>query len=129
MSKALAILALLLLTSTARAERVGDSAFLRAVAIVEGAPTGQRGLRSERSPWQLMPRVWAHYPGTAEQRARRHLAWLQALLQRRGVAVVPFNLALCWNAGAARALGGRAPISSYDYARRVCAVLATLPSP
>jgi hypothetical protein len=35
----------------------------------------------------------------------------------------PFNLALCWNAGLSKTLSGRAPVSSYDYARRVVAIM------
>lgn len=51
--------------------------------------------------------------------AATHLAWLRRELRRAGAADNAFNLALCWNAGLTRVLQGRAPMASYDYARRV----------
>jgi hypothetical protein len=100
------------------------AAFLGAVAEVEDW-RGQRGAAGEIGPWQMMPRTWASYRGTAEDRARAHLAWLRATLERRGVEPSPFNLALCWNAGLHATLTGRAPVASYDYARRVVALMET----
>jgi len=51
--------------------------------------------------------------------ALKHLAWLAAKLEARGVPASPFNLAAAWNAGLARYTSGRAPERAYHYALRV----------
>ncbi len=103
--------------------RAGDDvAMLAGIAEVEDW-RGQRGSSGEIGPHQMMPGTWASYAGTTAERAVKHLAKIRSELQRHGAAVVPFNIALCWNAGIGRALSGRAELRHYDYARRVCARL------
>lgn len=91
---------------------------------------GHDGAAGERGPWQITPAVWRqHCPAwsfeTARQRGRaricaeRHLAWLSDGLLRKGIAPVPFMLALAWNAGLTGATNGRAPVRAYEYAVRV----------
>ena len=92
---------------------------LAGIAEVEGWQ-GRVGPAGEMGPWQMLPRVWVSYAGTAEQRAVKHLRYLEKELLQAGVDPQPFNLALAWNAGLAAVLRGRAPARAYDYARRVC---------
>lgn len=105
-------------------ERLAD-----AIRLVEGY-RGVPGAMGEDGPYQIRAATWAqHMPGipfarvvherTARICARRHLTWLALRLEGRGVPASPFNLALCWNAGLARTLSGRAPERAYDYACRV----------
>lgn len=100
---------------------------LVAIAQVEDW-RGRPGKAGEIGPWQMLPavrldRLLEMDVGTWTDRniARAHLVWIERELGRRGVAVVPFNVALVWNAGLERTVTGRAPVKSYDYARRVCA--------
>lgn len=93
---------------------------LRAIALVEsGADPRAVGAHGERGQFQMSPAVVASCGGHGEREAARHLHWLERQLAAKGVALLPFNLALAWNAGASAATSGRAPISSYEYARRV----------
>lgn len=119
--KTLPVICLALLLMSAPAARAA-CAELRAIAMVEDWQ-GRRGAAGERGPWQMMPGTWAQYTGTAEERAAQHLSWLRRQLVRQGVEPSAFNLALCWNAGLRATVTGRAPVSSYDYARRVVAIL------
>jgi hypothetical protein len=127
----LALLVVSLVTLPVVARASDDREFFYGIAVVENTPRG-RGAAGEQTPLQLHPlTIEQHAPGfrgeldpiQAMRIARRHLAWLRAQLVRRGVDPSPFNLALCWNAGLSKTLSGRAPVSSYDYARRVVAIM------
>ena len=122
------LLFLLSVIGTAAADKCFDDArFLQAVAIVENSPAGTVGAAGERGAHQLLPVNFHRYSGTEVQRAAQHLDALKAECRRRQIVIIPFNLALMWNAGGPKTADGRAPISSYDYARRVCAVMEALP--
>jgi hypothetical protein len=59
-----------------------------------------------------------------EERGRqRHL---ERELLAIGIEPMPFNVALAWNAGITKVRAGKAPVSSYDYARRVVATMESL---
>lgn len=103
---------------------------LWALALVEtphGVPA-RPGPAGETGRWQLTPAV-RHDRGaelrargeavTDEAIAREQLLWLARGLERRGVPVTPFNLAVAWNAGLNRYTSGKAPVRAYEFARRV----------
>lgn len=127
-----AVMSLVLAVSASAAD-IDVGRFLDAVRQVEEW-NGRDGRAGERGPWQITAAVWSmHMPGISFAQARqegparacavKHVAWLRSRLraQRHGVGVADnaFNLALCWNAGFSRTITGRAPLDSYDYARRV----------
>jgi hypothetical protein len=95
---------------------------------------GRVGAAGERGDHQVLPAVRAGLivrlrargvaAPTERQIVREHLADVERQLVARGVPLMPFNVALAWNAGAARAASGRAPERSYDYARRVVTLYA-----
>lgn len=98
-----------------------------------GAGPVRDGARGERGPWQITRAVWAlHMPGKPFAQARqaaparacalKHVRWIAAQLEARGVDASAFNLALAWNAGLEGATHGRAPERAYDYARAVEAI-------
>jgi hypothetical protein len=108
--------------SAALLSAASDDEQLHAIALVEDWQ-GRRGAAGEIGPYQMMPRTWAAYRGSATARARQHLAWLKRELRHVDVDPSPFNLALCWNAGLRATITGRAPERSYDYALRVVAIM------
>jgi hypothetical protein len=128
MIRALAISALLVVTAHAGVD------VDRFVDALRERETGNRPVRDgaagERGPWQITGRVWSlQMPGKPFAQARqygparacavKHVRWLAAQLQARGVHASAFNLALAWNAGLEGATRGRAPERAYEYARAV----------
>jgi hypothetical protein len=103
----------------ARAD-VDDSRLLAAIAERENAQ-GRIGRAGELGDYQLHPLTIQDRGGWGNDHARSHLRWLKAGLLRAGVDLLPFNLALAWNAGLTRVLQGRALERHYAYA---CAVVA-----
>jgi hypothetical protein len=111
--------------------------FLKAVAVVENAREGQRGAAGEEGRTQFLPSTRADrlrelrargiLNPTEAQIERAHFEWLCTTLRAYGVEPLPFNLALAWNSGAKATATGRAPEASYDYARRVVAVMEATP--
>lgn len=124
--KKIILLLLMCLVTTASAKPAPDfprEAFIAAIFEVEGAGPGVVGPKGERGRGQLMPANHRRYRGNDLARAHAHLEDLIAECQRRGVPVLPYNLALFWNAGGPVASSGRAPVSSYHYANRVVNIL------
>jgi hypothetical protein len=114
-----------------RAAPAGD--MLAAIASVEDW-RGRVGRAGEIGPYQMLPSTRAdrlrelRAAGVASpserQLAEAHLVWIQRQLRAADVEPLPFNLALCWNAGVRATITNRAPVRSYDYARRVVALLS-----
>jgi hypothetical protein len=111
----------------------GGAEILSAIASVEDW-RGRVGAAGEIGPYQMLPSTRAdrlrelqaagvNYP-TERELARAHLAWIRRQLLAADVEPLPFNLALCWNAGVRATITNRAPVRSYDYARRVVALLS-----
>lgn len=101
--------------------------FLQAVALVEsGANPHAVGRLGERGQFQMSPAVVASCGGFGEKEAAKHEQWIERQLLAAKVEPLPFNVALAWNAGANAVLHGKAPVRSYDYARRVCATMEAL---
>jgi hypothetical protein len=101
-----------------RAFSATDAQMIQAIEMTE-ASYGQVGRAGEIMPSQLSPATVRDH-GTDPL---ANLRWLKKQLARKGVAVIPFNIALCWNAGLTGATTGKAPISSYRYALRMVAHL------
>jgi hypothetical protein len=98
--------------------------------MVETGNQVRDGAHGERGPWQVTAAVWSmHMSGASFAEARqgdlaracavKHVTMLCVQLRDSGCDDNAFNLALAWNAGLARVLRGRAPMSSYDHALRV----------
>lgn len=87
---------------------------LAAIALVETGNAPKIGKAGETG---------VHQMGVAARRdngtAAKHLAWIRAQLRRHGADDNATNIAICWNAGLTKTVTGKAPVSSYDYARRV----------
>jgi hypothetical protein len=98
-----------------------DAQIIQALEMTE-ASYGQIGRAGEITPSQLSPATVRDH-GTDPL---ANLRWLKKQLARRGVDLLPFNIALCWNAGLTGATTGKAPISSYHYASRMVANLETI---
>lgn len=112
----------------------GDT--LRAIEIVEDWQH-HVGKAGELGPYQMLPGTRADrrrellargiLNPTEHELAVAQLDWITARLTAAGVDPRPFNLALCWNAGVKGTITGRAPERSYEYARRVVALLEATP--
>lgn len=98
-----------------------DAQIIQALEMTE-ASYGQIGRAGEVTPSQLSPAT-VHDHGLDPM---ANLRWLKEQLARKHVAVLPFNIALCWNAGLTAATTGKAPISSYRYACRMTENLETI---
>lgn len=109
---------------------VDRGAFLRAIAQVEtGGNARAVGRQGERGMYQFSRTTWrlhtsqsfqnAHHPTISYAVAERHFEWLHAGLIRAGRQPTPYLMAAAWNAGLSRAVGGRLPASTRDYATRV----------
>lgn len=108
--------------------------FVAVLALVEtpqGVPP-RPGRAGETGHWQLTPAVRADRGRelraaglvvTDEALVRAQVRWLEREMARAGVDALPFNVALAWNCGLTRTLSGGAPLASYDFARRVTALL------
>lgn len=121
----------------AAAESLDREAFLKAVAEVEtgGNPRaigryGERGLyQFGRTTWarhSKRPFTDAHNPQIAHDVAVQHFVWLFNRLEANGTEPTAYRLAVAWNGGLGRAISGRAPKSTRDYARRVSMLSAKI---
>ena len=109
-----------------------DGALLASIAVEEDWQ-GRVGKSGEIGPYQMLPgtradrrrdlRARGVFAPTERELAQEHLDWIRKQLKAAKVAPVPFNLAMCWNAGVRATVTGRAPVASYHYAGRVVAIL------
>lgn len=88
-----------------------DTAFLRAIAIVEtNNDNSAVGKAGERGKYQFMRATWDQYarvshsecakhPDEIERVARQHLNWIKKTLAKNGMTVNVENCAAIWNAG------------------------------
>ncbi|HEY1848037.1 MAG TPA: hypothetical protein VGG37_02470 [Opitutaceae bacterium] len=58
--------------------------------------------------------------------AVKHYEWIKSELQRMGVNVSPYTIALAWNGGINAALGDNPPSAALDYAARAANIAAEL---
>jgi hypothetical protein len=89
------------------------------------------GIRGERGAYQFRYVTWRQYSrlpfraahtAAAELVAHEHFAWIARGLNRRGLAVTPYNLAGAWNAGLDAWVNGRAGPDAREYAAAVAAL-------
>jgi hypothetical protein len=58
--------------------------------------------------------------------AVKHYDWIKSELEKRGVVVTPFNVALAWNGGIKAVLDPRPPVAVLDYATRAANLASVL---
>ncbi|HZZ19108.1 MAG TPA: hypothetical protein VFE25_07060 [Opitutaceae bacterium] len=56
--------------------------------------------------------------------AVKHYEWIKSELERRGLAVTPYNVALAWNGGIRAVTDGHPPAVAVDYASRAANLAA-----
>jgi hypothetical protein len=94
------------------------------------------GSRGELGAYQFRESVWhmytrAPFRSALDRRASdfvavKHYEWIKAELQRMGVNVSPYTIALAWNGGISAALGDNPPSAALDYASRAANIAAEL---
>ncbi len=114
----LLILAILLVVPLTAA--INEEVLLDSIASVETGNRDLVGAAHETGPWQLLPSVAQRVGGHDRRAALKWLHIVEADLARRGAFVSVHSCALSWNAGVRATTEGRAPMSSYLYAQRVC---------
>lgn len=62
----------------------------------------------------------------SDEVAISHYEWLKRRLERNGLAVTPYNIAMAWNAGAQAVVRGRVPASTRWYAERAQNIVGEL---
>jgi hypothetical protein len=103
---------------------------LEAIHCVENPKNSMKpGPCGELGAYQFRPETWVMYsklPFSAaldrrcsDEVAIQHYEWLKKRMERAGVPVTTYNIALAWNAGIDAVLRSRAPSVSHDYASRV----------
>lgn len=107
------IIAFLSLTVSLSAA-VDAKKLLAAIALVETGNVPKNGKAGETGVHQIGPAARRD-----NRDAATHLAWIRAQLRRHGADDNALNIALVWNAGLTKTVTGKAPVVSYDYARRV----------
>jgi hypothetical protein len=108
------LLTLLLLLATPCVAAIDSSKMLHSIAQVETGNRNVRGAAGEISPYQMTPAVWRLYSGSAKERARKHLLWLETQIPNP----TPYRLALAWNGGLGALKNPKT--ATRDYASRVC---------
>ncbi|MEY3775397.1 MAG: hypothetical protein RLZZ129_2177 [Verrucomicrobiota bacterium] len=91
--------------------------------VTKPGPKGELGPYQFREPtWRMHTKVSfrrALDREHAEEVAVRHYEWIVRGLQRNGLEVIPYNVALAWNGGLSATVRGRAPAAAHRYAERV----------
>ncbi len=113
---------------------------LEAIHCVENPHNVTRpGLFGELGAYQFRESTWRQHTTVPFARALdrdvsdmvavRHYDYLKRGLERAGLPVTPYNIALAWNGGLDAAVRGCAPAAARDYAERVANIAATLHRP
>lgn len=113
---------------------------LEAIHCVENPQNVTRpGLYGELGAYQFRESTWRQHTSAPFARALerevsdvvavRHYEYLRRGLERAGLPVTCYNIALAWNAGLAAAVRGRSPAATRDYAERVANIAGTLHRP
>src|SRR5882724_2358347 len=103
---------------------------LVAIHMVENPTDSVRlGSKGELGPYQFRPATWHMHTDKpfylaanrqeADLIAQKHFDWITKGLERNGLAVTPYSIALVWNAGLNATIRGKVPRSSRNYAMRV----------
>jgi hypothetical protein len=103
---------------------------LVAIHMVENPTDSVRlGSKGELGPYQFLPTTWQMHTDKpfylaanrqeADLIAQKHFDWITKGLERNGVVVTAYSIALVWNAGLSATIRGKVPRSSRNYATRV----------
>lgn len=122
-------LAAALWLGSAEAQEAGRWDTLEAIHQIENPHDSARpGKFGELGAYQFRETTWRMH--TAEPFARAldrkvsdevavlHYEWLRRGLERNGLPVTTYNVALAWNAGLGAVVRGRVPASTHRYAER-----------
>lgn len=103
---------------------------LQAIHLIENPHNSSRpGAHGELGAYQFRSSTWRMHTrkpfrqalvrAHADQVALIHYDWICTQLQRRGLPVTSYNIAMVWNAGIGAVTSGRVPQVSRQYAQRV----------
>ncbi len=103
---------------------------LQAIHWVENPRNSPKpGPRGELGAYQFREQTWRMHTqvpfGRAIERthsdavAVKHYEWIKRGLDRAGLEITPYNIAMAWNGGLAATVKGHAPAAARDYAERV----------
>ncbi len=131
------VLVLGLVIFTARARASERWATLEAIHQLENPRDSSiPGLFGELGPYQFKEQTWRRYtraPFTealdrraSDAVAVKHYDWIKGQLERLGVTVSPYMIALVWNGGMGAVLGENPPAAALDYAARAANIAAEL---
>lgn len=131
---ALAAAAVFAATSARASERW---ATLEAIHQIENPrDSSAPGPFGELGPYQFREPTWkmhtlAPFQSALDKKksdavAVKHYDWLKHELERRGVAISPYSIALAWNGGIRAAVSLHPPASTKDYASRAANLAAEL---
>ena len=110
-------------------------ATLQAIHQLENPQDSQQpGNLGELGAYQFREGTWRMHTSVPFQAALdrrvsdavavKHYDWLRSELERRGIAVTPYRIALAWNGGIRAATAGHPPASAVDYAHRAANLAA-----
>jgi hypothetical protein len=122
---------------TARARASERWATLEAIHQLENPrDTHAPGQYGELGPYQFKEQVWRVYTRepfaraldrrAADAVAVKHYNWIKGQLERLGLTVSPYLVALVWNGGMGAVLGDNPPSAAVDYASRAANIAAEL---
>ncbi|MDE3084550.1 MAG: hypothetical protein KGJ37_04930 [Verrucomicrobiota bacterium] len=103
---------------------------LEAIHWVENPHNSTRlGPHGELGPYQFRQATWRMHSrrpfyqavnrAYSDEVAIKHYEWIKSGLEQAGIAPIPYNIALAWNAGLDAVIGGHAPSASHNYAEQV----------
>ncbi len=122
---------------TARARASERWATLEAIHQLENPRDSDvPGPYGELGPYQFREETWRRYTRAPFVRALdrrasdaiavKHYDWIKVQLERLGVTVSPYMIALVWNGGMGAVLGENPPAAALDYAARAANIAAEL---
>lgn len=103
---------------------------LQAIHLIENPHnSSQPGSHGELGAYQFRPATWRMHTrkpfqqalvrAHADEVALHHYDWICTQLQRQGLPVTTYNIAMVWNAGIGSVTSGQVPRASRQYAQRV----------
>lgn len=103
---------------------------LEAIHWVENPTMSTKpGPHGELGPYQFRRATWHMHTqqpfhlaldrAEADKIAVKHYEWIRRGLERRGLPVTPYNVALAWNAGLGAVVNDKVPASARHYGSRV----------
>jgi hypothetical protein len=129
------LLGMVILTARARASE--RWATLEAIHQLENPrDSSAPGQYGELGPYQFEEQVWRRYTRApfaqaldrraSDAVAVKHYDWIKGQLERLGLPVSPYMIALVWNGGMGAVLGENPPAAALDYAARAANIAAEL---